>query len=105
MEKYINEMQALRHNMRINCACDPCKSAWRKGYPNLAKCRQAAKKVLDSLHPKWKPLTHEDLDHLQLSEEQVLENRSAWDKGEDIMFDLSLTSTSELTEEFRVFVN
>lgn len=105
MEKYVNETQGLRHNMRINCACDPCKSARRKGCPNPAKCHQAAKKVLDSLHPKWKPLTQEDLGHLQLSEEQVLENRSAWDKGEDIMFDPSLTSTSELTEEFRVFID
>ena len=107
MEEYVNETQTLRHSMRKNCACDPCRTARRKGCPNPAKCRQAAKKILDSLHPKWrpKPLTLEDLDRLQLSNEQIQENASSQENGGDIVFDPSLNSTSELMEEFRVFVD
>ena len=105
MEEYANETRALRHNMRINCACNPCKTARNKGCPNPAKCRQAAKKILESLHLKWSPLAQEDLGRLKLSEEQLLENSSAWEKGDDIIFDPSIISTSELTEEFRVFVD
>jgi len=63
------------------------------------------KKILESLHLKWSPLAQEDLGHLKLSEEQLLENSSAWDKGDNIIFDPSIISTSELTEEFRVFVD
>jgi len=105
MEMYVRETLSQRHNMRINCACNPCKAARNRGCPNPAKCRQAAKKLLESLHPKWKPLEQESLDRLQLSEEQVLENQNSWDKGEDIIFDPSIVSTSEFTNEFRVFVD
>jgi len=105
MEKYVNETQAPRHTMRINCACNPCKSARSKGCPHPAKCHQAAKKVLDSLHSKWKPLAQEEPNQMQLSEEQISENKKAWKRGEDIIFDPAIVSTSELTEEFRVFVD
>ena len=73
-----------------------------KGCPNPTKCCQAAKKILDSLHLKWRPrpLTLEDLDHLQLSNKQIQENASSQENGGDIVFDLSLNSTSELMEEF-----
>jgi len=107
MEEYTNETLTLRHSMRKNCACDPCRAARRKGCPNPAKCRQAAKKILDSLHPKWRPraLTQGDLDHLQLSNEQIQENTRSQENGGDVVFDPSLNSTSEFTEEFRVFVD
>ena len=42
---------------------------------------------------------------MQLSEEQISENKEAWKRGEDIIFDPAIVSTSELTEEFRVFVD
>ena len=31
MEEYVNETQTLQHSMRKNCACDPCRTARRKG--------------------------------------------------------------------------
>jgi hypothetical protein len=105
MEEYVTETQALRHSLRVNCACNPCKTARSKGCLNPAKCRQAAEKILDSLHLKWIPLAQEDPGRLQLNEEQVLENGNTWDRGDDIIFDPSIVSTSELTEEFRVFVD
>ena len=87
MEEYVNETQTLRHSMRKNCACDPCRTAQTKGCPNPAKCCQAAKKILDLLHPKWRPrpLTLEDLDCLQLSNEQIQENASSQENGGDIV--------------------
>ena len=107
MEEYANETLTLQHSMRKNCACDPCRMARRKGCPIPAKCRQAAKKILDSLHLKWRPraLTQEDLDHLQLSNKQIQENTHSQENGRDVVFDPSLNSTSKFTEEFRVFVD
>ena len=106
LARYVSETREIRHLLRKNCACAPCRSARGKGCPNPAKCRQAAQKLLESLHPKWKPeLGNEPEDALQLTEDQLQQNEQARKLDGALVFDPNITSTSELAKEFRVFVN
>lgn len=60
MHTYINETHGIRHFPRSNCACLPCRNARNKGCEDPTKCRKAAQKLLDTLHPKWRPMNSED---------------------------------------------
>ena len=105
MAQYVSETLGIRHFIRINCACAPCKASREKGCSNPAKCRQAGQKLLESLYSKWRPTRQSDEDELKLSEEQLQQNRLAQGLDGAHIFDPDITSTSELTKEFRVFVN
>ena len=102
MKTYVEETQGLRHFMRINCACPPCKNAREKGCAHPAKCRKAAHELLETLHQKWRPI---DPIPEWLTEEQLQLNEHARARNEPQIFNPDLTSTSKFTDEFRVFTD
>jgi hypothetical protein len=102
---YINETNGLCHFPRSNCACIPCRNARDKGCENPTKCRKAAQKLLDTLHPKWRPTDSEEADGTQnLNEQEKQQNEIARETGGPLFFNPDVTSQPTPTEEFRVFV-
>jgi hypothetical protein len=86
MNTYVNETQGFRHSARVNCSCPPCRAARNKGCENPIKCRKAAQKLLDTLHPKWKPINIEEVDRLRLNDEELQQNDQARKSGNPQFF-------------------
>ena len=103
LDTYVNETQDLRHFPRSNCSCLPCKAAQNKGCEHPIKCRKAAQKLLDALHPKWKPTGAEAVDGLGLNDDELRQNAQARISGNPQIFNQNIMSSPSLTDEFRVF--
>ncbi|TDL17429.1 ribonuclease H-like protein [Rickenella mellea] len=104
MEAFVGKPTPARHRTRKNCACENCRNDRSLGCTNPHKCRNAAKKTLDALHPKWDPRILEIDDGLDLTPEKEAENASARKEDGPIIFDPSVRTTGSLKEGFRVFV-
>ena len=89
----------------MNCACCPCKTAQEKGCAHPAKCWQATQKLLDTLHPKWRPIDPNLGDTLWFSEDQLHLNEHTREQNKPQIFNPDLTSISDFVGEFWVFVD
>ncbi|KAF8833038.1 hypothetical protein BDN67DRAFT_917729, partial [Paxillus ammoniavirescens] len=94
------------HHPRRDCECQNCEHDRKKGCGNLHHCATTARTILSRLAPKFNTYTRAPKDNLTLTHHRKEKNsRVIVNKGDEIVFDPSLTARSSLAECFRVFVD
>jgi exonuclease III len=90
------------HTDRQTHRCDEC-DIWRtEGCRNPLLCEDLSTKILDSLPERWHPMHSKDNLDMRLSKEEQQENENALTKGEDVIFERTITA-NDIPSAFRVF--
>jgi ribonuclease HI/exonuclease III len=110
----INKVEQLRilatrqdenHKPRGNCPCLRCREQRQEnGCKNPHKCHIMAKKILNTLNPKWNPLHPPPKDNLDLTPRRKRKNTQAEENNNPIIFDPKISSNN-INETIRVFTD
>jgi len=95
-----------QHSNRSNCACEYCKHdrlSYNCTAPN--KCFLMAKKLLDQIQPKWHPFVFPPVDDLTHTPNRRLANITTHPNKGTLLFNPSVTSNDDLSQNFRIFSN
>lgn len=91
---------------RSNCACSVCRIVRQQtGCSNPHKCYEHAKKILDSLPPKWHPSREPNADGLTLTRRRRDDNEVARQVNGKILFNPSIATGDDLASGFRIFTD
>lgn len=98
--------QPRPHTPSAWCNCTECIRDRLKHCKDPHKCASEAQNKINTLYPKYNPLTPDD-EHgdLSLTASRKRKNVQAQYQNEFITFDPSITTKNDLTECFRIFAN
>ncbi|EPS95521.1 hypothetical protein FOMPIDRAFT_1108758, partial [Fomitopsis schrenkii] len=88
-----------------DCPCPACVGDRDQGCRHPQRCCLYAAALLEQIRPKWHPDADAQADGLTLTSRRKEKNRVALSKGEDLIFDPTVTSDEPLEESFRAFVD
>ncbi|KAJ3911656.1 hypothetical protein F5877DRAFT_55042 [Lentinula edodes] len=95
-EELTKHLRNTHHHARRNCACPKCRQMREDNCRNPHKCYEYAKKLIETLPPKWNPLSRLPEDHEPQT--QPLPLTSSMEA-----FDYRVTTTGTLADVFRIF--
>jgi exonuclease III len=92
------------HQEEPECGCNLCMHFKLLECEDRIGCLEMAKSLLQTIRAKWNPNSPEQDDGLELTEEQIEENKKAASKKEAVRFDPNITTTQE-GDAYRVFTD
>ncbi|KAF8545794.1 hypothetical protein OG21DRAFT_1428645, partial [Imleria badia] len=88
------------------CNCRDCTKDCQLGCPNPHRCTSLAREVVGHLAPKYDPLHCPLKDGLTLTHHRKEKNqRTIIPKGDEVLFNPSLTAKHNINESFRIFTD
>ena len=94
------------HQPNQQCICRPCRENRAIGCQNPHRCALAAKNIVGNLHNKFNPWEQTRKDNLTLTHHRRGKNQRAnIARGDEILFDPTITARGTLDECFRVLTN
>jgi hypothetical protein len=94
----------LQHRPQCDFECQPCTKDRHKGCKNPHKCTTTARLLLENLAPTYNTSQKCPEDSLTLTHHRTEKNsRAIVKKGDEIVFDPTITTRSSLSECFHIF--